>query len=109
MPTKRTDEVQGKKIRIKTTCGTLFVSVGYVDGKIIEVFPQMGKSGSCGNSMLEAVGRLISISLQEGISVEDIIKQLRNIRCPEQTKEFYSCIDAVARIIEREAGHGSKV
>ncbi len=71
-----------------------------------EVFMQMGKAGGCAMSQLEAIGRLVSLALRSGVSVDSITGQLRGIRCPSPSWEkgggrIFSCSDAIARVIER--------
>lgn len=66
---------------------------------------QMGKSGGCAASQLEAIGRLISTSIRAGVDPEAIIKQLKGIRCPSPSWEkggtrIFSCADAIARVVE---------
>jgi len=56
----------------------------------------------------EAIGRLISLALRSGIGREQIVKQLKGVRCPNQSWEkggrIYSCADAIAKAIERYSG-----
>ena len=66
---------------------------------------QMGKSGGCAASQLEAIGRLISTSIRAGVDPEAIIRQLKGIRCPSPSWEkggtrIFSCADAIARVVE---------
>jgi len=67
----------------------------------------MGKGGGCAASQTEAVSRLISLSLRSGIDREQIIKQLKGVRCPNQAWEkggrIYSCADAIAKALERHS------
>ena len=68
----------------------------------------MGKGGGCAASQTEAVSRLISLALRSGIDREQIIKQIKGVRCPNQAWEkggrIYSCADAIAKALERHSG-----
>jgi ribonucleoside-diphosphate reductase alpha chain len=68
----------------------------------------MGKGGGCAASQTEAVSRLISLSLRSGIDKDQIIKQIKGVRCPNQAWEkggrIYSCADAIAKALERHDG-----
>ena len=74
------------------------------EGKLFEIFNQIGKAGGCAASQSEAIGRLVSLSFRSGIEPEDIIRQLKGISC--HTPVWYregkvlSCSDAVAKAIE---------
>ncbi len=61
-----------------------------------------GKAGGC-PSQSEATARLVSISLRAGLSVEEIVAQLKGIRCPSTIRQkgvnCTSCPDAIARVI----------
>ena len=71
---------------------------------ICEVFTNTGKHGGC-PSQSEAVGRLASLSLRSGIGIEDVMKQLKGIRCPSTIRQqglvVLSCPDAIARVLEQ--------
>lgn len=89
----------------KTTmpnCGSIFTIVNLP----LEVLVKMGKAGGCQNSWIEAVGRLISLGLRYGVPVEDIVKELKGIRCGGAGSPkggpgmaVLSCPDAIARDI----------
>lgn len=89
---------------IKTGCGNLYVTVNYDDIGICEVFTSTGKAGGC-PSQSESTARLVSIALRSGLSVEEIINQLKGIRCPSTVRQAgmncTSCPDAIARVIKK--------
>ncbi len=106
VPRPRPEAVCGVTERMKTGCGNLYVTVNYDEHGICEVFTSTGKAGGC-PSQSEAMARLVSISLRSGISLAEILEQLRGIRCPSTIRQggrtCTSCPDAVARVVKRVA------
>jgi ribonucleoside-diphosphate reductase alpha chain len=107
----------GETQRMDTGCGKLFVIMNDDEYGPREVFANMGKAGGCASSNTEALGRLISLALKRGASAQEIVEQLKGIRChvpygmgPNAT---LSCADAIGKAIERryvtgaaaQAGH----
>jgi ribonucleoside-diphosphate reductase alpha chain len=104
-PKAREDVIHGSTRKIRTGCGNLYVTVNEDDeGKLFEIFNQIGKAGGCAASQSEAIGRLVSLAFRSGIEPEDIVRQLKGISChtPVWYREgkILSCSDAVARAIE---------
>jgi len=70
---KRPRVLEGKTVKIKLTTGNLYTTVNFDDkGKVIEVFLNLGKSGSEEKAFAEAIGRLISLYLQRGGDVKEV-------------------------------------
>ncbi len=107
----------GETQRMDTGCGKLFVIMNDDEYGPREVFANMGKAGGCASSNTEALGRLISLALKRGASAQEVVEQLKGIRChvpyglgPNAT---LSCADAIGKAIERryvtgaaaQAGH----
>ena len=90
--------------RYKIGCGNLYVTVNFDENGICEVFTNTGKSGGC-PSQSEATGRLASIALRSGMDPEEIIDQLRGIRCLSTIRQkglgVTSCPDAIGRALEK--------
>jgi ribonucleoside-diphosphate reductase alpha chain len=107
-PRPRPEVTRGATIKMNTGCGSLYVTINEDEYGIFEVFAAMGKGGGCAASQTEGLGRLISLALRAGIDKEQIVKQLKGVRCPNQSWEkggrVYSCSDAIAKAIERYAG-----
>ena len=104
-PRKRAKTTTGVTERVRTGCGSLYVTVNSDEHGICEVFSTLGKSGGCASAQLEATCRLISLALRAGMDVESITRQLRGIRCPsiawEEGKAVLSCADAIAGVLEK--------
>ncbi|MEN2997996.1 MAG: ribonucleotide reductase N-terminal alpha domain-containing protein [Brevinematia bacterium] len=101
---KRPRILSGETLKFKLPQGTLYVTVNKdSDGTIKEVFINIGKSGGNEKADAEAIGRLISIYLQSGGNVEDVIKQLEGIKGEEtfwdQGMALHSIPDAVAKAL----------
>ena len=104
-PRPRHEVTWGATRKMTTGCGSLYVTINEDSHGLFEVFATMGKGGGCAASQTEAVSRLISLALRSGIDRDQIIKQLKGVRCPNQAWEkggrIYSCADAIAKAMER--------
>lgn len=102
---KRPPVLEGKTYKIKMPkCGTLFVTVNLP----LEVICRMGRSQGCQNVWIEAVSRMVSLALQSGADVEEVIEQLQNLRCEGgplllgKGKTILSCPDGIAKSLKEE-------
>ena len=76
----RPDTLRGTTSRMETPLGTMFVNITEDDrGQPFEVFINLGKAGGSAMADVEAIGRLISLALRSGISIQAIHRQLRGI------------------------------
>jgi ribonucleoside-diphosphate reductase alpha chain len=104
-PRARGDVMHGSTRKIKTGCGNLYVTVNEdEEGRLFEIFNQIGKAGGCAASQSEAIGRLVSLALRSGIDPMEIVRQLKGISCHmpvwSQEGRILSCSDAIAKAIE---------
>lgn len=67
--------VTAKRVRVDSSDGGIYVHIGYVDGRPVEVFtttPEEAKH----EEVYEAFARIFSIALQWGVPLEKLLKQL---------------------------------
>ena len=107
-PRARPERTVGVTERVKIGCGNLYVTVNSDEKGICEVFTSLGRNGGC-PSQSEAAARLISMALRAGIDVQEIIDQLKGIRCMSTLKKgalsggikVLSCPDAIGKALEQ--------
>jgi len=76
----RPDMLRGSTRRMDTPLGTMYVTITEDDrGQPFEVFITLGKAGGAAMADVEAMGRLISLSLRSGIPIMQVHRQLRGI------------------------------
>ncbi|MGE4546212.1 MAG: vitamin B12-dependent ribonucleotide reductase [Desulfurella sp.] len=101
---KRGNILKGITEKLKTSRGSLYVTVNTLNGKPIEVFANIGKSGGDISALSEAIGRLISIALQNGVDVEKIVNTLINITGAQpiwnEGRLIKSVPDAIAQVLK---------
>jgi ribonucleoside-diphosphate reductase alpha chain len=103
-PRPRPDVTMGYTEKVKIGCGNLYITVNYDEQGVCEVFTNTGRAGGC-PSQSEATARLMSVALRAGVDSEELIRQLKGIRCPstirQQGMAVTSCPDAIAKAIEK--------
>ncbi len=102
--------LEGFTDKVKTARGTLYVTVNTAENKPIEVFANIGKSGGDISALSEAIGRLISIALQNGVDVKNIINTLISITGTQPIwsngRLIKSVPDAIAQILRDHFENG---
>jgi ribonucleoside-diphosphate reductase alpha chain len=103
---ERPEKLSGYTISTGCGCGKLYITINESEDKSYkEVFFRLGKAGGCPMSWCDAIGRLITFSLNSGVKKEQIIRALSGIRCPNPTvvdgEQIHSCPDAIASVLKR--------
>ena len=102
---KRPDVLRGFTQKVQTGLGAMYLTVNEVDGKPFEVFATIGKSGRSITAKAEAIGRLVSLALRSGVSVRDIVTQIKGIGGEHPVFRgkglLLSIPDAIAWVLER--------
>lgn len=100
----RPDIVEGKIIRVPTSLGKMYITVGIVDNEPFEVFVNLNTGGTNAAADAEALGRMISLALRTKISVLEIVKQLKGIGAGSASfhkgRAIMSIPDAIAFTLE---------
>jgi ribonucleoside-diphosphate reductase alpha chain len=107
---KRPAALKGTTRRLPSPLGDLYVTINEDEaGKPFEVFATLGKAGGAAMADVEAIGRLISLSLRSGLPLQEIYQQLRGISCDRAVgigpNKVLSVPDAIAQALaqhERE-------
>ncbi|MFH2064910.1 MAG: vitamin B12-dependent ribonucleotide reductase [Pseudomonadota bacterium] len=101
----RPETLEGFTTKIKTGMGHLYVTVTEYDGRPFEVFATIGKSGKSTMAKTEAIGRLISLALRSGVTVDNIVEQVKGIRGEHTVfhngELVLSIPDAIGQILEQ--------
>lgn len=96
----------GNVTKVRTGCGSIYVTVTRDNKGLFEVFATLGKAGGCATANLEAITRCITLGLRYSIPPEEFIRQLNGIQCPKaiwnNQERILSCADAIAKVIIRE-------
>lgn len=108
---ERPEVLEGFTSKMMTGMGNLYITVTEHCGRPFEIFATIGKSGRSTTAKTEAIGRLVSLALRSGVSVEKIISQLEGIggEHPIFHKDglVLSIPDAIARVLRNRYMNGS--
>lgn len=88
-----------------TGCGNCHVTM-MLDGKDVKrISAKLGRSGTCASSMTSAIGKLASLAIKNGASLESVAKKIEGITCHHvvptlgDEKGCTSCADAIAQVL----------
>jgi ribonucleoside-diphosphate reductase alpha chain len=106
---ERPNVLTGQTIKMKLPQGNLYVTANKNgDEAIRETFVTLGKSGGDEKADAEALGRLISLFLQHGGGIDDVIHSLKGIQGRDVSwdngQQLLSVPDAVAKALENLTG-----
>jgi len=113
-PRPRPKVVQGKTFRMHTELGNLYVTINEDEKGMVEVFANLGKSGSSAMAFTEAITRLISLALRSGVKPTAIMDELSLIRgmrpmVQEDGTVVVSVPDAIAKAMEEHLQGGKQL
>ena len=101
---KRPPVMQGRTVQANVGCGPLYITLNEDEGgRPFEVFFKLGKSGSCQQSYLEALGVTMSVGLRYGADPQKFIEKLEGMRCPNPKMRdaggptTLSCADGISQ------------
>jgi len=99
----RPETLRSKTNMIDTAYGKLYVTVTEHEEKPVEIFCIIGKSGKSTTAKAEVIGRLASLALQYGASIEEIIDQTKGIsgEVLAGNPPILSIPDAVAKVLTK--------
>ncbi len=105
---KRPKTLRAEIVKTKTGSGTLYTSIGLDErGWPIEIFINISKHGSEVSAFSEALGRVISIALQNGVNPLDLADTLIGITGDstvwDNGKMIKSVPDAIGKILKEYA------
>ena len=95
----------GRTLKLKLPQGSLYVTANTDEaGTLKEVFVTLGKLGGDEKADAEAIGRLISLYLQHGGDIQNVVTMLKGIRGKyvswDEGVQLLSIPDAVAKALE---------
>jgi hypothetical protein len=91
---KRPPVMRGRTVQSNVGCGPLYITLNEDEsGRPFEVFFKLGKSGSCQQSYLEALGVTMSVGLRYGADPQKFIEKLEGMRGPTTL----SCADGISQ------------
>ena len=101
---ERPKVMEGKTLKLKLPQGSIYLTANIVDGEIKEVFVTLGKSGADENADAAALGRLISLYLQHGGDIKNVIGTLKGIKGKyvswDEGTQLQSIPDAIGKALE---------
>ncbi|MDP9023760.1 MAG: hypothetical protein M3N13_00105, partial [Candidatus Eremiobacteraeota bacterium] len=101
---QRPPVMRGRTVQSNVGCGPLYITLNEDEsGHPFEVFFKLGKSGSCQQSYLEALGVAMSVGLRYGADPQKFIEKFEGMRCPNPKMRdasgpsTLSCADGISQ------------
>lgn len=102
---ERPKAMEGRTLKLKLPQGGIYVTANLTNGETKEVFVTLGKSGGDEKADAEALGRLISLYLQHGGDIRNVISTLKGIKGKyvswDEGTQLQSIPDAIAKALEQ--------
>lgn len=101
--------VSGRTHKVQLGDAHLYITVNHHEQQPVEVMLSLGKAGSDQQAKVEAIGRLLSVALKEGVAPEKLISTLKGIGGEnyffDQGRRYASVPDAIGQWLELELIH----
>jgi hypothetical protein len=107
----RPDVLPSETIKVKVTCGSIYIHICYFYKQPFEIFINMSQGGNCLSTRANSIGKMMSIALRES-PLENRTRMLTNIsahlvgsRCSRPVQDekgnciYLSCEDAIGQSI----------
>jgi len=101
---QRPPVLRGRTVQSNVGCGPLYITLNEDEsGHPFEVFFKLGKSGSCQQSYLEALGVAMSVGLRYGADPQKFVEKFEAMRCPNPKMRnadgptTLSCADGISQ------------
>ena len=107
----RPKERNGKVVEVNTPAGKMYIRGSFDQGRLMEVFIDLGSQGQRENVICNGLGRVISRSLQRGVEIEDITDTLRGaggdvffmqLEGYKKSFQMNGILDAVATVLDEK-------
>lgn len=89
---------KGTTPKIKTGCGTLYVTVSENNEYISA---RLGKAGGCPSCFLDSLSYLVKLLCQKGATEEEVLKALKGYCCQNKNDNCVSCVDGLGKVLEK--------
>lgn len=95
--------MNSKTLKLYTGCGNIYITFVYKKEKIVKIFSNLGKSGTCASALLSSYCELISLYIESLNSVA--LEHLMGHQC-QYSEE--SCINVLNKAILYELKGGKE-
>jgi ribonucleoside-diphosphate reductase alpha chain len=92
---------------VSTGCGKAYITCSvYKPDEYFEIAGTLGKSGNCAAAQMDGLSRLINHYLNSGGDPKKVMRSLRDIQCPQNSKFLKSCAQALAFVLAEAVSLG---
>jgi hypothetical protein len=92
------------KRKVRCCCGNLYITMRCTKSKVMAISADLRSSDECKRSCGAAIVALVNLILRKEKKSEEIIQELKGIRCYEVVSEgkiVPSCAQAIAGLLDR--------